>query len=104
MILKRFALFIVTLITLLVGLPTQTFVTVSADETSSDIIPLTSIELDLLTFNFDYTRYCLDEENYLHPVVITYKESNTSAYCDLMYVYVRLDPEYGRNGVPVLPL
>ena len=96
---KRIALLSATLITTLCALPTASYIAVNAEESvDSDVVINQSIEDDLATFNFDYTRYCLDKENYLHPVVITFKESKESKYYDLLYVYARLDPIIGATG------
>ena len=105
MLFKRIALLFATLITILCSLPAAAnLIAVSAQEnTDSDVLILTSIEQDLGTFNFDPTRYFLDKENYLHPVVITFKESNTKDYYDLLYVYARLDPTPGLKGQMYYP-
>lgn len=88
-IFKRFALLFATLITILVGLPTTSYIAVSADETDSNITINQTIEQDLETFDFDYTRYFLSESEYLHPVVVNFRESKSTDYYDLLYVYGR---------------
>ena len=104
MLFKRIALLFATLITILCALPASNIIAVSADEVAdSDVIIYQPIESDLGTFNFDPTRYFLDKDNYIHPVVISFKESNTKDYYDLLYVYARLDPLPGLKGQMYYP-
>lgn len=46
-----------------------------------------TVDEDLKSFNFDYERYKMDPEVIYRPILITYKESISNDYYDLIYFY-----------------
>lgn len=85
---------------LLISQPTLIF----AQETNTDIEEKIEIKQtvdeDLKSFNFDYTRYKLDSKRVYQPILINYLESVSQNYYDLLYFY---DPnnEFKLNEITI---
>lgn len=84
---KKFILFFLTFITCLFLIPNDYVVANAETSVSDNVIINQSVDDDLAEFNFDYERYCVDEDKFYQPIMINYRESLSSEYYDLVYFY-----------------
>ena len=82
---NRLTSLILTSITCYCLLPNN-IVHVKANDGTEAIINK-SVDEDIKTFNFDVNRYKIDSKLVYRPILITYIESKSSKFYDLVYFY-----------------
>ena len=85
--LKKIYSFILLLFMTLSFFPFYNTKIVKADTPTFETEVHQSVDDDLATFDFDYEKYFIDKELCYRPIIISFNESLSEEYADLLYLY-----------------